>query len=568
MKMKGILKKLDKSIFIIIISVTIMLSHLFLRGAILGHDSLTHMFRIVSLSQNIVNGDIFGKIGFNYINGYGYATGIFYPQFNLYLSAIIYSFIKNVSIALKVYIYFNTILAGIIMHRYLKRKVKSNTALIGSLIYVLSPYCYIQSMFRGAIGEMAIFVSLPLIFWGVDKIINREKYGNLFVIMGGINILQSHIISTVYVCVFILIYLLLNYNKILNRGVIIDLIKAFILIILLSLYFLIPLIEHYKIGGYNILNGKDDPSSSIIYFSQLFFHNGQNAGNVDGPEISEELSYVISILIVGINICLPYVYSNMKKDKKAKDALKYLFMGIIPIFMMCCPFVWGHFDIFDKIQFPWRLLSFVVFFLSISGSYIFDEFKIGDNQFPVILFCFLIVSFIQLNNYIVNTPTHEKLDFDLYSITSKQIIDNENKYLFKALGGANDYLPAETTIDYIINRGSSLVVVEGKLTKIDNYKIEKGKLSAYIEASKNTKVELPFIYYLGYSVKLNNNKISYYKNKNGFIEINLNNEISGILTVEYNGTIISRISNYISIITLIILVFYYLFFIKKIKVKC
>ena len=50
-------------------------------------------------------------------------------------------------------------------------------------------------------------------------------------------------------------------------------------------------------------------------------------------------------------------------------------------------------------------------------------------MFPFVLFTILILSFVQLNPYIINTPNHEKLDFNLKKITTKQTLDQNNTYL-------------------------------------------------------------------------------------------------------------------------------------------
>lgn len=568
-KIKNILKKIDKNIYIILICVTIMLLQLFSHGAILGHDSLTHMFRVVGMSNDILKGDIFAKIHYNSINGFGYGSGIFYPQLNLLFSTIMYVFTKNVSISLKMYIYVNTLASGIVMYMYLKDKIKSDTsALIGGLLYILAPYCYIQSMFRGAFGEITAFLSLPLIFWGLEKIFKKDKNGSLFVIIGAIYVLQSHLISTIYVGIFSLIYLIINYKKINNIYVIKELIKSFFIIILTSLYFIIPLIEHYNIGGYNILESKSNPSSSIVYLSQLIYSNGENHGQKIGYDIDGELPYTISFLIIGLLICLPFNYKKIKENNENKDALIFLILGCITIFMMCCPIVWGHISILDIIQFPWRLLSYCLFFLSVACAYIFKSFYVQKKQFTPILSLVIILSLMQLNSYIINTPNYTTLDFNLKSITSNQIIDAQHTYLYKSLGGANDYLPIECTIDYIANRGNNILATSGTIKHIDNYYFENGILSANIQISNNTKIELPLIYYLGYKVTFNNEKINYYKNNNGFIEIDLSKYSDGKLEVKYTGTKKDIISNCISLISF---VFYSLYiitdFIKKRRMK-
>lgn len=564
--LKKILHKIDINIILIIICITIIFSRLFLQGMIYGHDSFVHLFRIANMSNNIQNGNLFSKIGYNYINGFGYGTGIFYPQINLLLSSIIYMVINDVSISLNIYVYINSLLSGIFMYCFLKYKLKdNNSAIVGSLLYIFAPYFYVQSMIRGATGETVIFLSLPLIFYGIERIFNRDKYGNLLVIIGGIYVLQSHLISTIYVVIFVIVYLLLNYKKLLSKEIIFDLIKCILAIILTSLYFIVPFLEHYKIGGYNMLvDTGSDVSKKVLTFSQLVFNSG---------------NYNIGILLTCMLLVLPLVFDKFKNERKA--VLNYLILALISMVMIVCPWIWGHIKFLDVIQFPWRLLSYAIFFLSIVCSYLFKKLDIKHNNIIFALLLIICLSMFQLNNYIMNTNVRDA-GFDLNSTVENQIIDRNNSDLHTSLGG-NDYLPIECNIDYIASRGPNLIVTKyniksirknnlekyyiasnnnlfynsGKIKTVKNYKFKNGKLSAYIVVDGDTKIELPLIFYLGYNITLNGKKVDYVKNHNGFIEINLNN-ISGNLKVEYTGTKLDIFANIISLVSFLGINMYYL----------
>lgn len=568
-KIKKVLKKIDKNIIIIFLCVTVMLSQLFTHGIIDGHDIYVHMYRVVGMAQNISSGNLLSKIDYNYINGFGYGTGIFYPQLNIFLSSLIYLVLHNVSISLKIYIYINTLLSSLVMYFFLKDKIHNkNSALIGSLLYILAPYTYVQSMFKCAIGELSVFLSLPLLFWGIERVFENKRYGNLLIILGGIYVLQSHMISTVFTLLFICLYLILNYKKLFNKKVMLNLFISCFVIVLLSLYFLIPLIEHYIISDYNMLIASNSPYMRVVYFTQLFFSNGNFGGNVDGYSISNEMPYTISFLIIVIVMTLPYIYNRLN-DKVKNEIAKLLIISLLIIIMMCCPGVWGHIKYLDIIQFPWRLLSYCIFFLSIVATLIFNEYKISLKNFTIALYLVIILSFIQLNNYIVNTPIASQPSFDLNKELSNQIVDDpENINLHTAMGAKNDYLPTESDIKYIATRGSELITIKGNLN-VNHYTFQNGKISADIEVEGNTKIELPLIYYLGYNITLDGNKIDYVKNKNGFIQINLK-DVSGNLKVKYTGTKLDILASFVTIFSFIIFVCYYIYniFFKKRKILC
>lgn len=67
----------------------------------------------------------------------------------------------------------------------------------------------------------------------------------------------------------------------------------------------------------------------------------------------------------------------------------------------------------------------------------------------------------------------------------------------------------------------------------------------------NTILELPYIYYLGYTVTLENNrgitKLEPYESENGFVAIQLD-EGEGKVEVKYTGTIVMKASMVVSIL--------------------
>jgi len=75
---------------------------------------------------------------------------------------------------------------------------------------------------------------------------------------------------------------------------------------------------------------------------------------------------------------------------------------------------------------------------------------------------------------------------------------------------------------------------------------------------EETKIELPYIYYLGYEVILNSNgqkiNLEVYETENGFLGVTIPTLEYGSLTVKYEGTIIMKVTAVLSILTLGILI--------------
>lgn len=551
-------KDFDKNIIVLMILVTIMLSVLFQNGTIDGHDTYTHLFRIEGMAQNINDWQIPSKIHYNSINGFGYGSGIFYPQLPILIPAVIHNFAKiSVSSCLKIAIYIYTLLSAFFMYRFLKFKFKKeNIALISSIVYILSPYVFIDSIFRGAIGEMMGFLVLPVIFYGIDLIFsNKNKKGEFLLILGASIILLSHIITTIYLVIFILIYLLFNIRKTLKKESLISFFKSLMFIILITLFFTIPLIEHKVIGDYNMLNYKYTPSNSVVYFVQLFFSSGNNNGDKPLLHLNDELPYTINIIIVAILSLLPIVYKKISSKSDRKNLITYLSLGGIAIILMCTTWFWDRIEIFNIIQFPWRLLMFSIFFFSISSGYILKYIDVNDKGFEILLICVIILSFIQLNPYVISSPVSE--DKSIESIVQKQIITIDSDTYNKSMGGANDYLPQEVTNNYIKTRGTEVIANSGEITNQSLW-TKKGNTFYYsADITADTVLEFSLIYYAGYKVILNGDDVKNFRNNNGFLSIVVPKDDNYHIKVKYTGTIFDICSNYISLLSILIFIYIY-----------
>ena len=82
-------------------------------------------------------------------------------------------------------------------------------------------------------------------------------------------------------------------------------------------------------------------------------------------------------------------------------------------------------------------------------------------------------------------------------------------------------------------------------------------MSIDISNVKNdTVIELPYIYYLGYTAQFTDingdmRELDLYESDNGFVAINLSEDMNGNITVLYNGTALMWIFYAVSFITFI-----------------
>ena len=93
------------------------------------------------------------------------------------------------------------------------------------------------------------------------------------------------------------------------------------------------------------------------------------------------------------------------------------------------------------------------------------------------------------------------------------------------------------------------------------------QLTCEIQSLENgTVVEFPYIYYPGYKITINGDKVEGFESENGFLAISLPEMSSSEVVVEYVETNLMFVSKIISGMTLISITIYEIYK-KKIKVE-
>lgn len=224
--------------------------------------------------------------------------------------------------------------------------------------------------------------------------------------------------------------------------------------------------------------------------------------------------------------------------------------GILFSLMSTSIFPWASFPIVPSImQFTWRFLLVSTFLLSIIAGvniyYIIDNIKSKD------IYIILMIIILYSSNYIQNSVRYNK-EFNIH------FLYNSTDLLTAQCGIEYEYLPtkAHNDLDYIRQRSSNVIITSGTATIENEQKDESNMTFAIKKSSENTSLELPYIYYLGYTIKINGTQINYNESDKGFIQITVPTCDNAIVEVTYTGTKLEKISLGISIISFLAFIGY------------
>ena len=638
-------KKLIDYIIILIFAIIISIPMLSQNFNIYADDGIQHIARLMGTMQSIEEGQVMPVIMSNFCNGFGYSWNLFYSPITAYIPLIFRIFTSSFELMLKLFIVLVGFLSGIAMYEFVNKISKNRYAgLLSAIIYICAPYRLTDMYMRMAVSELTSFIFLPIIFQGMynifdeielkccnEKEINNEKNvqnnernkdknkcniwakrrkkiylkKSLLLTLGASGLILTHSVIAMYTAIICFIYLLINIKKLKNKQVLKALAINIVLILLITSFYTVPLLEHKLTTDYEVFKpGRMERTEALIYY-KVDFLDLIYTGN-------STMSYEIGLVsIIGLVLT---ILAHKKIDKNIRKLYLFsLVTGVVCIIMSLRIFPFEKLPaILKMLQFTFRLLEFSSFFFAviagINYSLVIKDFKLRD------------VLVLGIVSYLLIVPLYNNVSFDKQWSEEKlwpAVEINENTGRVHAGCATFEYLPSKVfeNLDYIKTRENRVYVLsedgtytspdtlmeDSKAITIENEekngtdlsfsirKIEENKTSNLNESNisnnssdlgetekienKNKKevlerqdtqngitLELPYIYYLGYTVEIEANgvtqKLETFESENGFIAITMpesvldaNEEVH--VTVEYTGTILMKITYIISILSVL-----------------
>ncbi len=513
--MKKIYKKIiSKNINIIIFMIILTLFssiNIFSKEIIFGHDTNFHLHRILAMTENIRIGKYI-PVYFNYLNGFGYANGLFYPDIFLIIPGFLNYIGLGLKLSYKIFILLINFASIFTMYLCVYRISKEKKCgIIAMILYAVSTYRLIDYVERSALGEMLAFIFIPIVILGIYEILYGNEKQGFYLTVGLSCLCYSHVISFYITCIFMTILVLVNIKCLKEKNRLKQLCLNLLASILITSHFWAPMLEQIIQYEFN-LKAYDPFYDNIVPLLALF---------IDFPLITLYKTWFPP----GIGL-IYYVY--IKKIIKETQHNKFIFtlalFGIISIILSTSNLIWKiniFYKVFNIIQFPWRFYMFATVFLIISFSIMMKNIKFNKNikiYFIYTIIIFMIDSLIHLNALTITGPLKGEIMF-------------------------GEYLPKEFNTE----------IVNDYKTKDYTYERNKNILTIDLKKEKNN-VEVPLIFYKGYKACSENECFKTKKNKNGLLEIETNKTKTKI-NIEYKGTNIYNISKYTTLLGLGIFVY-------------
>lgn len=253
---------------------------------------------------------------------------------------------------------------------------------------------------------------------------------------------------------------------------------------------------------------------------------------------------------VGVTICLVigiayFIFRKKKEIKNESFVFGILAFGVLLLFMATTLFPWELLQqnklinmFAGTVRMPWRFLSLASPIFCIAAAIIIGAVSKSDMSKRIVIMVTCFVCAITFVSW--GTAYTTQLDPALkkgYAVSTSGAVGLDNEYY--VVGTNADRLTAEK---YETSDG----------VKVDSYYKSGTNIEAEISGAKNgSYIEVPLLYYPGYSAKDNNgNKLETEDGTNHVLRINLQNGTDTV-KIKYSGLWSFKLADAVTILTLL-----------------
>lgn len=256
--------------------------------------------------------------------------------------------------------------------------------------------------------------------------------------------LLTAIMAGIYACV--------NIVKLKNREILKQLGISILCVLGISAFFWMPMLETYFFTDYAVYQEDSMATTESLHESGL---------NIKTLLYTDNTIYIFEVGIpILIMLCLSIFVIKKGIDKTyRREYIVFFILGILSTVVTIKQFPWGIFeDIFQIIQFKWRMLLFSNFFLAIicaiNMNMIIKNFNYKDIiaiSTICILYTGLLMPLLQRNP--------EIQDIDQYSIG--EVTENKGDAIVGM--GKGEYLPIKSNENrkYLRTREDTIYIIKG-----------------------------------------------------------------------------------------------------------